>query len=244
MRDLPKELKARAESVRWAPTEGTPVSVRLGLKSESMSVRACLCLSVCDLSVCVYVHARSLVCTLQGCARECTVAVWLTSPRSHADKQTGSADTALSLTDPTPRESQIQALWSRERSTVSSCGAHTRELTILSPTREGTHIRWLSLHTSHSPTRHPHGSHSPDPTPREITKTGTVEPGEEYNHFLRYTRELVSNKLDATAFEDLMRDMYGSQAYVSLTIDKLLHALGRSVCVVCLSFCFGLFHCL
>lgn len=46
---------------------------------------------------------------------------------------------------------------------------------------------------------------------------------EVYERFLSALESVVMNKMDSTAFEDEMRPLLGNNAYITFTLDKLLH---------------------
>ena len=58
-----------------------------------------------------------------------------------------------------------------------------------------------------------------------------IAPAHFFQHFLEQTEKLLDNHLDILAYEDSMREMYNIHAYKAFTIDKLILAAVRQVCV-------------
>lgn len=66
-----------------------------------------------------------------------------------------------------------------------------------------------------------------------------VEPEEYYPHFLEMVKNLLDGNMEANAFEDTMREMFGIHAYIGFTVDKVVqniirqlqHLVGDDICV-------------
>ncbi|TPX40757.1 hypothetical protein SeMB42_g05890 [Synchytrium endobioticum] len=56
--------------------------------------------------------------------------------------------------------------------------------------------------------------------------------GNRYVEMIRLAHELVESRMDNTEFEDRMRHMYGTCAYLMFTIDKVLHAVVKQIQVM------------
>ena len=50
-----------------------------------------------------------------------------------------------------------------------------------------------------------------------------------YTELLRISHELVEGRMDNSEFEERVRQMYGTSAYLMFTIDKVLHAIVKQV---------------
>ena len=59
--------------------------------------------------------------------------------------------------------------------------------------------------------------------------TADVEPAQMFAVFMELTLKMVENAMDATAYEDALRDLFNIEAYRMYTVDKLSHALVRQV---------------
>lgn len=58
---------------------------------------------------------------------------------------------------------------------------------------------------------------------------GEVEPDEYYTYFLDMVKSLLDGNLEASQFEDIMREMFGIHAYISFTMDKVVQNIVRQV---------------
>jgi histone deacetylase complex regulatory component SIN3 len=61
-----------------------------------------------------------------------------------------------------------------------------------------------------------------------------VTPKEEhyYINFLSYAHNFLDTTMDAAAFEDAVRELYGIHAYIIFTIDKVVHACWKQVEII------------
>lgn len=55
-----------------------------------------------------------------------------------------------------------------------------------------------------------------------------------YEHLLDLCEKLFDNEIDQAGFEENMRHMYGTKAYVSFTLDKLIAAIVKQVRFACI----------
>ena len=59
---------------------------------------------------------------------------------------------------------------------------------------------------------------------------GEVELEEYYPAFLDMVRSLLDGNLEATQYEDTLREMFTIHAYIGFTVDKLIQNIVRQVC--------------
>jgi paired amphipathic helix protein Sin3a len=56
-----------------------------------------------------------------------------------------------------------------------------------------------------------------------------VEPEDYYPYFLERIKELLDGQVEASVYEDILREMYGIHAYTAFTMDKIVQSLVRTV---------------
>ena len=69
--------------------------------------------------------------------------------------------------------------------------------------------------------------------------SGEVEPEEYYPYFLDMVKNLLDGNLEATCYEDTLREIFGIHAYIAFTMDKVVqnivrqlqHLVGDEICV-------------
>ena len=62
-----------------------------------------------------------------------------------------------------------------------------------------------------------------------LKATLEVEPEQYYPYFLERIKDLLDGNMESTAYEDLLREMYGIHAYTAFTMDKIVQNLVRQV---------------
>ncbi|EDV28962.1 uncharacterized protein TRIADDRAFT_52359 [Trichoplax adhaerens] len=62
-----------------------------------------------------------------------------------------------------------------------------------------------------------------------LKPSNDVDMEEYYPHYLDMVRNLLDGNLDSSAFEDQCREMFGTHAYLSFTVDKLIQSLVRQL---------------
>ncbi|CDZ97936.1 Histone deacetylase complex, SIN3 component [Phaffia rhodozyma] len=65
--------------------------------------------------------------------------------------------------------------------------------------------------------------------PAPALMEGSNPPAQFYEHLLDLCEKLFDNEIDQAGFEENMRHMYGTKAYVSFTLDKLIAAIVKQV---------------
>ena len=56
-----------------------------------------------------------------------------------------------------------------------------------------------------------------------------VEPEEYYTHFLDKVKDLLDGNMESAAYEDLLRELFGINAYIAFTMDKVVQHIVRQV---------------
>lgn len=65
--------------------------------------------------------------------------------------------------------------------------------------------------------------------PSPLLMEGSNPPAHFYEHLLDLCEKLFDNEIDQLAFEENMRHMYGTKAFVSFTLDKLIAGIVKQV---------------
>jgi histone deacetylase complex regulatory component SIN3 len=58
---------------------------------------------------------------------------------------------------------------------------------------------------------------------------GEIAPEDYYPYFLEMVKNLLDGNLEASQFEDQLREMFGIHAYIGFTMDKLVQNMVRQV---------------
>ena len=58
---------------------------------------------------------------------------------------------------------------------------------------------------------------------------GEVEPEDYFPYFVDMVKNVLDGNLEASAYEDTMREMFGIHAYIGFTMDKLVQNIVRQV---------------
>ena len=67
---------------------------------------------------------------------------------------------------------------------------------------------------------------------RYLSVADEVEPEQYYTYFLERVKDLLDGNMEASAFEDALRELFGIHAYIVFTMDKIVQNIVRQVCAL------------
>jgi paired amphipathic helix protein Sin3a len=57
-----------------------------------------------------------------------------------------------------------------------------------------------------------------------------MDMNESYGYLMESVRGILDGSIELSTFEEQLREVFGSHAYVAYTLDKLVQNVGRQVC--------------